>query len=99
MIRIRSSTLFHPCGTCKMGPRGDPTAVVDPTLKVIGISNLRVVDASIMPEIVSAHTNIPVYMIAEKAADMIKKKMEILEDDAIVIKNKLTLVGAFCLYY
>ncbi|XP_011705650.1 PREDICTED: glucose dehydrogenase [FAD, quinone]-like, partial [Wasmannia auropunctata] len=73
MIRISSSTVFHPSGTCKMGPRGDPTAVVDPRLKVIGIEGLRVVDASIMPEIVSAHINLPVYMIAEKAADMIKE--------------------------
>ncbi|XP_011704090.1 PREDICTED: glucose dehydrogenase [FAD, quinone]-like isoform X2 [Wasmannia auropunctata] len=74
MIRMISSTLFHYSGTCKMGARGDPTAVVDPKLKVIGIQRLRVVDASIMPEIISAHTNIPVYMIAEKAADMIKEE-------------------------
>ncbi|XP_011698523.1 PREDICTED: glucose dehydrogenase [FAD, quinone]-like isoform X2 [Wasmannia auropunctata] len=73
MIRIMSSTLFHPSGTCKMGPRGDPTAVVDSRLKVIGIEGLRVVDASIMPEIVSAPINLPVYMIGEKAADMIKE--------------------------
>ncbi|XP_011700637.1 PREDICTED: glucose dehydrogenase [FAD, quinone]-like [Wasmannia auropunctata] len=74
MIRLLSSTLFHACGTCKMGPRGDPTAVVDPRLKVIGIQGLRVADASIMPEIVSAHTAIPVFMIAEKAADIIKEE-------------------------
>ncbi|XP_011704088.1 PREDICTED: glucose dehydrogenase [FAD, quinone]-like [Wasmannia auropunctata] len=79
MIRIQSSTIFHPSGTCKMGPRGDPTAVVDPRLKVIGISRLRVVDASIMPEIISAHLSIPVYMIAEKAADMIKEDWGYLE--------------------
>ncbi|XP_071561836.1 uncharacterized GMC-type oxidoreductase Mb1310-like [Temnothorax nylanderi] len=73
-IRIISSTLYHYSGTCKMGPRGDPTAVVDPKLKVIGIQGLRVADASIMPEIVSAHTNIPIFMIAEKAADIIKEE-------------------------
>ncbi|XP_071627396.1 glucose dehydrogenase [FAD, quinone]-like [Temnothorax longispinosus] len=78
-IRIMSSTLFHYSGTCKMGPRGDLTAVVDPRLKVIGIEGLRVADASIMPEIISAHINIPVYMIAEKAADMIKKDWGYLE--------------------
>ncbi|XP_011706672.1 PREDICTED: glucose dehydrogenase [FAD, quinone]-like, partial [Wasmannia auropunctata] len=79
MIRLLSSTLYHASGTCKMGSREDPTAVVDPKLKVIGVQGLRVVDASIMPEIISAHTNIPVYMIAEKAADMIKKEWNFLE--------------------
>ncbi|KYQ51757.1 Glucose dehydrogenase [acceptor] [Trachymyrmex zeteki] len=73
-LRIMSSTLFHYSGTCKMGTKGDPTAVVDPKLKVIGIQGLRVADASIMPEIISGHLNIPVYMIAEKAADIIKEE-------------------------
>ncbi|XP_049879225.1 glucose dehydrogenase [FAD, quinone]-like [Pectinophora gossypiella] len=66
-------TIYHQSGTCKMGPEGDPTAVVDPRLKVHGIQNLRVIDASVMPEIVSSHTNAPVYMIAEKGSDMIKQ--------------------------
>ncbi|KAM0733661.1 Choline dehydrogenase, mitochondrial [Formica fusca] len=57
-----------------MGPREDPTAVVDPKLKVIGIQGLRVADASIMPDIISAHTNIPIHMIAEKVADMMKEE-------------------------
>ncbi|XP_077287274.1 glucose dehydrogenase [FAD, quinone] [Arctopsyche grandis] len=72
-IRQVSSTLSHQVGTVKMGPRSDPTAVVDPTLKVIGISGLRVVDASIMPVIPTGHTNAIVFMIGEKASDMIKK--------------------------
>ncbi|XP_031630788.1 glucose dehydrogenase [FAD, quinone]-like [Contarinia nasturtii] len=66
-------TIYHYSGTCKMGPSNDPTAVVDPRLRVYGIGNLRVVDASIMPEIVAGHPNAPVFMIAEKAADMIKE--------------------------
>ncbi|KAJ0173023.1 hypothetical protein K1T71_011199 [Dendrolimus kikuchii] len=66
-------TIYHQSGTCKMGLKEDPTAVVDQRLRVHGISSLRVIDASIMPEIVSGHTNAPVYMIAEKGADMIKQ--------------------------
>ncbi|XP_013103306.2 glucose dehydrogenase [FAD, quinone] [Stomoxys calcitrans] len=71
--RHLSLTIYHQSGTAKMGPKTDKTAVVDARLRVYGIKNLRVVDSSIMPSIISGHTNGPVFMIAEKAADMIKR--------------------------
>ncbi|XP_045465768.1 glucose dehydrogenase [FAD, quinone]-like isoform X1 [Harmonia axyridis] len=72
MIRLYSATIYHPVGTAKMGPYWDEQAVVDSDLRVYGIKNLRVIDASIMPTLVSGNTNAPVIMIGEKGADLIK---------------------------
>jgi choline dehydrogenase len=70
----RGTTTFHLMGTCRMAPDNDPTAVVDDQLRVRGLENLRVVDASIMPTMPSANLNASVLMLAEKAADMIRGK-------------------------
>jgi choline dehydrogenase len=74
-VRQYGSTVFHPTSTCKMG--SDRMAVVDASLNVHGLQALRVVDASIMPAVVSGNTNAAAIMIAEKAADMVRQEMRI----------------------
>jgi choline dehydrogenase len=70
-VRNTATTIFHPTGTCRMGPDGDAGAVLDARLRVRGVDGLSVADCSIMPEIVSGNTNAPAIMIGEKASDMV----------------------------
>lgn len=71
-VRTYSSTVYHPTGTCQMGVQDNPFSVVTTDTKVKGVQGLRVVDASIIPDIMSGNTNIPTIAIAERAADLIK---------------------------
>ena len=73
-IRNTAITVHHPAGTCKMGRDDDESAVVDAQLRLRGVAALRIVDASVMPELVSGNINAAVIMIAEKAADLIRGK-------------------------
>jgi choline dehydrogenase-like flavoprotein len=68
-IRAEAYTVHHPVSTCRMG--NDATAVVDPALRVVGLDNLRIADASVFPSIIGGNTNAAVVMIAEKASDLI----------------------------
>lgn len=70
-IAATAVSVHHPAGTCRMGAEGDPGRVVDASLRVVGVDGLRVVDASVMPDLTGGNINAPVMMIAEKAADMI----------------------------
>ncbi len=71
-LREHADTEYHVCGTCRMGPDGDPMAVVDPELRVRGIEGLRIADASVMPRVTSNNIQAPVMMIGEKCADLIR---------------------------
>lgn len=71
-VRQKADSAYHPSCTCKMGAQSDPMAVVDSNTCVMGLERLRVVDASIMPSIVSGNLNAPTIMMAEKAADIIR---------------------------
>jgi choline dehydrogenase len=70
LLRQHAETLYHPAGTARMG--ADPDSVVDERLRVRGVANLRVVDASVMPRIIRGHTHAPTVMIAERGADLIR---------------------------
>ena len=86
-IRQNADTVYHPSCTCKMGSKDDPMAVVNNKTEVFGVENLRIVDASIMPSVVSGNINGPAIMIAEKAADIILGNPPLSKSKAPVYKK------------
>ena len=80
-IREHAESAYHPCGTCKMGSREDPMAVVDPENRVIGVDNLRVADSSIFPRITNGNLNAPSILVGEKAADHVLGKSLLASDN------------------
>ncbi|HLW26416.1 MAG TPA: choline dehydrogenase [Kiloniellales bacterium] len=83
-IRQKAESAYHPCSSCRMGPESDSMAVVDEAARVHGLERLRVVDASIMPDIVSGNLNAPTIMLAEKLADTIRGRQPLPPSDAPV---------------
>ncbi|HWV06828.1 GMC family oxidoreductase [Ralstonia sp.] len=73
LIRQHADTIYHPVGTCKMGSADDAMAVVDPELRVRGLTGLRVIDGSVMPTLIGGNTNAPIIMIAERASDLMRQ--------------------------
>jgi choline dehydrogenase len=84
-IRRKVESAYHPCGTCRMGI--DPLAVVDPACRVIGVRNLRVVDASVMPQATAGDLNGPTIMLAERAADIIRGRVLPTAQDAPIMAD------------
>lgn len=85
-VRRKADSAYHPSCTCKMGASSDPMAVVDSNTRVLGLEHLRVVDASIMPSIVSGNLNAPTIMMAEKAADIIRGRPPLVDSGVPVYR-------------
>ncbi len=88
-LRRKAETIYHPVGTCKMGPDGDTMAVTDGEGRVRGVSGLRVVDASLMPTLIGANTNAATIMMAEKISDHIRGRTILPPDAAPVVEDKV----------
>lgn len=87
-VRATAVTVHHPVGTCRMGRADDPLAVVDPSLRVRGVDALRVIDASVMPDLVGGNINATVVMIAERAADLIRGRTPLAPDVRVAARRR-----------